>query len=242
MTSCCSPASRHADCSTPGSPPRRSSTPLQASTGRALARSVETVDHSIGQHAMQLTLGRQSGHPNRRLPRSRAARRASLLTFDSPRRALPFSSPPTTSAGTTSSPHAPPRTHPHPPKQKPNTTINGTPANRPAHSAAMSSNLLTFDAAPQSTQGEAFSRNAMSLDCSATCARSRTSSACSSAESGSQPPGSGPPPPPAAVIRRRSSATHLCSRFSCRSNSRATSATRRFPSITRCAPQPCTQG
>jgi hypothetical protein len=80
-----------------------------------------------------------------------------------------------------------------------------------------------------------FLRNAMSFDCSATCARSRTSSARSPAESGSPPPGSDREPFPAAAIRRRSSRTHLCSRFSCRSSSRATSATRRCPSITLCA-------
>ena len=75
----------------------------------------------------------------------------------------------------------------------------------------------------------------MSLDCSTTFARSRTNSARSSGESGCPSPGSGTPPLPAADILRRSWLTHLCNRFSCRFNSRATSVTDRFESITRCA-------
>lgn len=65
--------------------------------------------------------------------------------------------------------------------------------------------------------------------CSATFARSRISSARSSRESGYSSPGPSMTAPSTAAIRRRSSPTHLCSRFSCRSNSWASLATGRFP-------------
>ncbi len=108
---------------------------------------------------------------------------------------------------------------------------------RQTHSAGMSSwKRLTFDAAAAKC-AEASSRKAISLACWATVARSRTNSARSCTESGCPAVGSvhWVSVLRTLAIRHRSSRTHVYSRSLCRSNSRATSATRRCPSITMCA-------